>query len=97
VCFHILTVLRGAGWLRSGDRPAQSVELRPGESLLVPAGMQEYEIGATDGRLVLVKAYVPDLVHDVVTPLQAAGIPDATIVQLGGDPRRSDLAPYAGR
>lgn len=92
VCFHTLTVLQGRGGLRFGRHPVQAVSLSPGESILVPAGVQEYEIVAQDGRLAAIKAYVPDLVPDVVMPLRAAGIPDHTIIQLGGDPRRSDLA-----
>jgi mannose-6-phosphate isomerase len=88
-CFHILTALQGAGSVH--DRTGDELSLTCGESLLVPATVPTYELHATDVPLVAVKAYVPDLFHDIVAPLRAKGIPDARISQLGGLPRHSDL------
>jgi len=82
-CFHILTVLEGAG--RVLDVPLQR-----GESVLMPASTHEYKIHA-DEPLAMIKAYVPDLMQDVVLPLRARGIPDDEISQLGGNPRHSDI------
>lgn len=61
VCFHALTVLQGGGIL---EATASQTELAPGESILIPAGIDEYEIHAGgDGEpLELIKAYVPDAV-----------------------------------
>lgn len=83
--FHILTILEGAGQV-------QDVPLSCGESVVVPAGIHEYQVRAEE-PLLLVKAYVPDLLADVVKPLRARGIPDEAISQLGGNPRHSDLMP----
>jgi mannose-6-phosphate isomerase len=90
-CFHILTVLQGVGRLRYGQRSAVDVELRAGESLLVPAAIQEYELQAAGEPLRVIKAYVPDLVDDILVPLRERGIPEALIIQLGGEPKYSDL------
>jgi mannose-6-phosphate isomerase len=81
-CFHLLTVLQGRG--RVLDVP-----LNCGESVLIPAAIHEYELQADD-PLVAIKGYVPDLWHDIIVPLRSQGIPDETIIQLGGNPRHSD-------
>jgi mannose-6-phosphate isomerase len=83
-CFHILTALEGAGRV-SGE------VLNCGDSVLVPASVQTYEVHAEE-PLLLVKAYVPDLRADILEPLRQRGLPDEVISQLGGNPRHSDLA-----
>jgi hypothetical protein len=93
-CFHTLTILDGSGSLGYGPSLSNRVPLNRGDSVLVPAGLQEYELLAGQNPLVAIKAYVPDLCQDIVVPLRERGISEATIVQLGGDPRRSDLAQY---
>jgi mannose-6-phosphate isomerase len=84
-CFHVLTAFEGAG-------SVQGIAFGSGESLLIPAGIDEYEIHATE-PMKLIKAYVPDLLDDVVRPLRKRGIPDDAIAQLGGISRHSDLTP----
>ncbi len=83
-CFHILTAFEGSGRV-------QGVELCCGESLLIPAAIDEYRIEA-DEPLLAIKAWVPDLMADVVEPLRQQGVPDEVIAQLGGIARHSDLA-----
>ena len=90
-CFHILTVLQGSGSVRYGTDSADETALCCGESLLLPAGIHEYELRAESGPLIAIKAYVPELVEDIVVPLRERGIPENTIAQLGGDPRYSEL------
>jgi mannose-6-phosphate isomerase len=94
-CFHVLTVLQGTGRLLYGARSEHEVELRAGESLLVPAAVQAYELQAAGESLQVIKAYVPDLLNDILVPLRQRGIPEAKIVQLGGEPKYSDLGPLA--
>jgi mannose-6-phosphate isomerase len=94
-CFHVLTVLQGMGRLRYGLRSKNEVELCPGESLLVPAAIHAYELQAAGESLRVIKAYVPDLVDDILVPLRQRGIPDAKIIQLGGEPKYSDLSRLA--
>lgn len=92
-CFHVLTVLSGSGTVRYPAAPLAGVSLRPGNSLLIPAGIPVYTIQAVE-PLTLIKAYVPHLETDIVQPLQAAGISEPRILQLGGASGPSDLAPY---
>jgi len=87
--FHILTALQGEGIvLADGCSP---VELSAGESVLVPACIERYNIDPVSPLFTLIKAYVPDLQEDVVGPLLARGVAPAHIVQLGGDALRTDI------
>lgn len=95
-CFHVLTVLQGSSAVHYGPSLANQVVLGPGDSTLIPAGLGEYQLRAREAPLQVIKAYVPDLPNDVVNPLRNRGIPDATIIQLGGEPRNSDLLRYFG-
>jgi mannose-6-phosphate isomerase len=95
LCFHTLTILQGTGSLKYGPSLATQVNLSRGDSVLVPAGLRKYELKTGGEPLMAIKAYVPDLRKDIVRTLCEQGIPASTIVQLGGDPRRSDLAQYA--
>ena len=87
--FHALTVLKGEGLVRYGARLASQVELRPGESVLVPASVGEYGIHAGKGGepLEVVKAYVPHRLEEIAGFLRNRGISDEVILQLGGEPR----------
>jgi uncharacterized protein YjlB len=87
----VLTVLQGKGRLNYGLHLDNEVELCPGESLLVPAAIQAYELQAAEESLQIIKAYVPDLVDDILGPLRQRGVPEDKIVQLGGEPKYSDL------
>lgn len=91
-CFHIITGLEGSCQLVYGPAPNERMILEAGETVLIPAGLDGYEIQPIDQPCVLIKGYVPDLLADVVHPLQARGVPWEQIVQLGGDPEDSDLA-----
>jgi mannose-6-phosphate isomerase len=86
--FHILTALQGEGVvLADGAR----VELSSGESVLVPACVDEYNIDPVSPLLTIIKSYVPNLQQDIVAPLHAHGISSQDIAQLGGDVLRTDL------
>jgi mannose-6-phosphate isomerase len=91
--FELLTVLVGRCRVRSGADEAWH-PLRPGESVLLPAVHGAYEVEAAEGPSSVIRAYVPDLLADLVEPLRARGIPVEQIAQLGGDVTRSDLVPY---
>lgn len=88
--FHVLTQLRGNCVLASADGAGQR-RLAPGNTAVVPAAMQCYRLKALDTEATLLRAYVPDLERDVVRPLLGCGVSREAIVQLGGDPRTSDL------
>jgi mannose-6-phosphate isomerase len=90
-CFHILTILQGSGSVRYGTSSVAEMALCCGESLLVPAGIHEYELWVERAPLIVIKAYVPELMEDIVVPLRESRVPEGTIAQLGGDPRYSEL------
>ena len=89
--FHILTNLSGSGMVQAGET---TLHLATGESILVPASVGAYHITPQHGAMNIVLAYVPDLQIDLVNPLRQRQISDAAILQLGGDPARSDLRAY---
>jgi mannose-6-phosphate isomerase len=95
-CFHVLTVLQGHGSVCYGPSLSSQVELSPGDSTLIPAGLGEYQLQARGAPFRVIKAYVPDLLNDIINPLRQRGIPDVTIIQLGGEPRNSDLGHFFG-
>lgn len=65
--FHALTVLQGKGLVWTGADQDALVELAPGETALVPAGVEQYEIHAAAGArpLEVVKAYVPQPLDEI--------------------------------
>lgn len=93
--FHILTILQGAGHIQcSAQSVVMELEVVAGESILVPASICEYKIQPKEDRLVVIKSYIPDLLRDIVTPLREKGVAWDRILQLGGDPGKSDLGRY---
>jgi hypothetical protein len=61
--------------------------LSAGEKAIVPIG-PPYEISA-GGPSIVLRGWVPDLILDVIAPLQAAGGPPEMIHQLGVEPKSS--------
>ncbi len=87
--FYVYSVIEGHATLRCGDRVERLVS---GNSFLVPAAMGPAEI-VPEGRASLLRAYVPDLVKDVIMPLRAEHIPDERISLLGGITRLNHITP----
>ena len=88
--FDVLTVLNGSVEVLSGSN--DPVGVSTGESVLIPSGLGSYGVRPSEGESVLVKAYVPDLLRDVVLPLREHGVSDTDILQLGGDTAGNDVA-----
>jgi mannose-6-phosphate isomerase len=84
---HLLTALHGAGVVVANGTAA---ELGVGQSVVIPAQADAYHIEPA-GELSLICSFVPDLLRDVIAPLQRAGYGNRDIAQLGGHLRRSDL------
>ena len=82
--FRFLTVIEGKANVNSAGG---SEHLDTGWSCMLPANLGSVTI-APEGEASVLVAYVPDLVEDVVAPLRAHGVADATIRDLGG---RSEL------
>lgn len=81
--FTVLTQIKGGSALVWDGRASGRELLRPGHSCLLPAELQRVTIEPSSG-CALLKAYVPDLLRDVVGPLRQAGVADAAIAGLGG-------------
>jgi mannose-6-phosphate isomerase len=86
--FHVLTALGGEGLVRYGVREPMLVRMGPGESVLVPASLEEYEIQAGPGGkpFEVVKAFVPHDLERFAGSLRERGISDEAIQQLEGEP-----------
>ncbi len=58
--------------------------LRPGHTCLLPAALGPVTIEPESGPCALLKSYVPDLLQNVIRPLQKARVADEAILGLGG-------------
>jgi mannose-6-phosphate isomerase len=77
--FQIYLLTEGAGEIKFRDGV---VPVKRGESLLIPATLGSYTM---EGNFKALKAYVPDLTKDVLTPLEQAGYTHTEIfAQVGG-------------
>jgi len=85
--FFVLTQIDGGTQVQA--EPG-SLELRPGQSCLLPAALGRVIFAPQPGSALL-KAYLPDLVGDIIQPLRCAGIPDERIAGLGGQTRLNPL------
>jgi mannose-6-phosphate isomerase len=78
--FYMLSQIEGRSMVVCGDHQET---LLPGQTCLLPAFLGPVTI-APEGDCALLKAYVPDLVQNVIAPLREACFPDAAIAGLGG-------------
>ena len=94
--FLVLTCIAGSASISSG--PVSEV-YKAGNSCLIPACAGEVAI-VPNGSATFLKAYVPDLVEDVIKPLRALHIDDSKIMRLGAqtclNPLRQALAALKG-
>lgn len=75
--FQILSIVQGAARINEVDAPL-------GQTLLIPAQCDTFEIVPIAPCQIL-RAYIPDLRHDLIEPLQRAGYRPSEIARLGGD------------
>jgi len=91
--FSVLTQIEGGSTLVWDGHHSPRETLRPGHSCLLPAKLNQVTIEPTPGSSLL-KAYVPDLMQDIVIPLRQAGVSDAAIAGLGGQTTLNPLFGY---
>ncbi len=89
--FQILTGLKGRLAIRSRWLACSQLTLPSGHSVVIPAQESDVTLAAASATCQVFRSYVPNLAVDLVAPLRSRGIDDAAILQLGGDPARSDL------
>lgn len=90
--FNLMTVVEGTLGLRYGEDGDENLEVGYGETVLLPAELGLCLLTASS-RCKVLRAYVPDLWMDVVSPLLNAGVSREDIIRLGGYGRQNDLAP----
>jgi len=78
--FYILSQIEGQSRAIYGGH---TESLLPGHTLMLPACLGSVILEPANGSALL-KAYVPDLLCDVVQPLRSVGVEDGDIVALGG-------------
>jgi mannose-6-phosphate isomerase len=83
--FHVVLSINESATVTTEGGESQ---LSEGQAVLVPGDADEYTIEGHGTALVY---YVPDLVRDIVEPLQTAGHGTEAIIRLCGDPSTSDL------
>jgi len=76
--FFIYVCIKGHGIISCNNC---TVDIRCGDSVLIPASMGSY---AFEGTLTALKAYVPDLKQNVVEPLKKAGYTEAIMCEKVG-------------
>lgn len=79
--FFVLSQIEGTSTVVWGN---QRETLRPGQTCLLPASLGAVTIEPGSAPCALLKSYVPDLLHNVIRPLQAAGVADEAILGLDG-------------
>ena len=85
--FRTLSVLSGSLLLRWDGGEHQ---FGKGDSVLLPSALSSVEIEAASDTCCVLTS-VPDILEEIVRPLRRAGIPDARINLLGGNPQRNDV------
>jgi len=89
--FVLLTAVQGRGLIRGG---AGQTGIEGGETVLIPAGLEEYEIVPhPNPSLVLLESRPPDLREELIAPLKAGGFGDREIEALAGDRGPEELGP----
>jgi len=79
--FFVLSQIEGTSTVVWGERRET---LRPGHTCLLPATLGAVTIEPESGPCALLKSYVPDLLQNVIRPLQEAGVTNEAILSLGG-------------
>ena len=79
--FYVLTQIEGDSKISCGN---VLEKLSPGQSCLLPASLGNVRV-TPSGRCSLLKAYVPNLLLDIIQALRKAQIQDSDIIGLGGE------------
>jgi mannose-6-phosphate isomerase len=88
--FFALSQIQGRSTVHAANQAVPSVELGPGQSCLIPAELGWASIEPAPEASILV-SYVPNLIADIVQPLQNAGVDQRSIAALGGATRLNPL------
>jgi mannose-6-phosphate isomerase len=90
--FSLMTVVEGSATLRYGEDGDEQIGVGCGDTVLVPAELGWYS-WETASCCKLLRAYVPDLWMDIVSPLLSVGSSPEDILRIGGYGRDNHLRP----
>lgn len=79
--FFVLSQIEGTSTVAWGNHRET---LHPGHTCLLPASLGAVMLEPEPGPCALLKSYVPDLLQNIIRPLQKAGVADEIILGLGG-------------
>ncbi len=74
--FYIYIFVEGNGVIKAEKA---NVKVNAGETVYLPAALGEYSVS---GKLKALKAYIPDLISDIVNPMRNAGCANSQIYKL---------------
>ncbi len=74
--FYLYLFLKGSGTISYAEG---QIAIQAPETAFIPANLGEYSI---QGNLQFLKAYLPDLQHQIIEPLRKAGYDEATIREM---------------
>ena len=89
--FEVLVALSGRGWILS-QSPEPKVVISQGQAVILPAALGKWTL-QPDGPVTVLRAFVPDLAADVITPLKTVGFQSEQISLLAGPGIPNDLSP----
>ena len=89
--FEILVALSGTGSIIT-ESSAPRVALSQGRAVILPAALGAWQLQPS-GPMTVLRAFKPDLIVDVITPLLDAGFPSDQIARLAGPGSSNDLKP----
>lgn len=100
--FYTLSVLEGNGEIFYEEEfasklgPINKVNIKKGETVLLPASLGKTLVKTTDkyNRLKLLKFYVPDITKDIIELLIYKGFTKQEIISLGGWDEVNDIKKY---
>ncbi len=81
--FQILSILEGEAQIMYGEGFKESVRIKLGQTVVLPAGLKGYAIAPKGKSCRILKAFVPNL-SMLVERFAQAGVDKAAILQLGG-------------
>jgi mannose-6-phosphate isomerase len=85
--FQVVTMLTGELMYPGASGPER---IAKGQTALIPACSGPLKL-IFDGPAHFLMSYVPDIKRDIINPLLHLGVPEETIVGLGGNPAHNDV------
>lgn len=89
--FHLVCIINGDTTLVSDSHLESEIRLKSGDVVLIPASINGYQL-IPDSQSKVLRCRIPDLQKDVIDYLSTCGVSMQSIVALGGNTSKNDLA-----